>query len=126
LALLKVLTRWLYIRYYIGITSLQKGWHIMNINRKELFNMKIFPKGQVVIPVHLRKKYHIEIGDYVEAISETDGILLKPLQHGKNKKIFLTDELCGIFKKYSAQKDIPGKDKITKAMEDSFVEGWEE
>ena len=47
--------------------------------------MKVFPKGQIVIPIALRKKYHIEIGDQLDVISSRDGILLKPVPK-KNKK----------------------------------------
>ena len=36
-------------------------------SKKEI-KMKIFPKGQVVIPVELRRKYHIEIGDHINVI----------------------------------------------------------
>ena len=40
--------------------------------------MKLFPKGQVVIPVELRRKYHLEIGDHINVVSTDQGILLKP------------------------------------------------
>lgn len=40
--------------------------------------MKVFPKGQVLIPVKLRKKYGIEIGDRIEIEQQADGIWLKP------------------------------------------------
>ena len=33
----------------------------MTAEAKESVKMKVFPKGQVVIPVSLRKKYHIDI-----------------------------------------------------------------
>ena len=34
----------------------------MGAETKESIKMKVFPKGQIVIPVSLRKKYQIEIG----------------------------------------------------------------
>lgn len=98
----------------------------MQSDTKGLNRMKIFTKGQVVIPVHLRKKYHIEIGDYVEVSSETEGILIKPSNHGKKEKVFLTDQLFGIFKKYSSNKETPSRDDLTYATEEGFLEGWKE
>ena len=38
----------------------------MGAGTKESIKMKVFPKGQVVIPVSLRKKYQIEIGDQID------------------------------------------------------------
>lgn len=93
--------------------------------KKEIYKMKIFPKGQVVIPVHLRKKYQIDIGDHVEVISINDGILLKPIKK-ENGKICLTDQLFGIFNDYSPKGMTPGKDDISQATESGFVEGWKE
>ena len=97
----------------------------MEPTKKEIYKMKIFPKGQVVIPVHLRKKYHIDIGDHVEVISGNDGILLKPLKK-ENGKISLTDQLFGIFKEYSQKGIMLDKDNISQATELGFVEGWKE
>ena len=92
---------------------------------KESFKMKVFPKGQVVIPVALRKKYQIDIGDQVDVISTPDGILLKPLPK-KNNQTSLTDRLYGIFSEYASGKSIPTKSDIKKATEEGFIEGWPE
>ena len=69
----------------------------MTANTKESFKMKVFPKGQVVIPVSLRRKYRIDIGDQIDVVSEKEGILLKPLPKQENISS-LTEQLCGIFK----------------------------
>jgi AbrB family looped-hinge helix DNA binding protein len=66
---------------------------------KESVTRKVFPKGQIVIPVALRKKYHIDIGDHLDVIPKADGILLKPMPKKEGKKS-LTDCLFGIFGKY--------------------------
>jgi len=50
---------------------------------KKSFKMKVIPKGQVVIPVSLRKKYQIDIGDQIDVVSAPDGILLKPIPKKK-------------------------------------------
>lgn len=92
---------------------------------KESFKMKVFPKGQVVIPVSLRKKYQIDIGDQIDVISSPDGILLKPLPK-KNSQTSLTDRLYGIFSEYVSGKSKPTKSDIEKATEEGFIEGWPE
>jgi len=85
--------------------------------------MKVFPKGQVVIPVALRKKYQIDIGDQVDVISAPEGILLKPLPK-KNSQTSLTDRLFGIFSEYASKKSKPTKADIQKATEGGLIEGW--
>ncbi len=85
--------------------------------------MKVFPKGQVVIPVSLRKKYQIEIGDRIDVIAELDGILLKP-QPKEKKQRSLTERLFGIFRDYASGKSKPNKTDIKKATEAGFTEGW--
>jgi len=44
---------------------------------EELFKTKVSSKGQVVIPKHLRKAYHIGEGDEVFMIPTEDGVLLR-------------------------------------------------
>ena len=95
----------------------------MGAPTKESIKMKVFPKGQIVIPVSLRKKYQIEIGDQIDVISESDGILLKPLakeQRGKSA----TERLFGIFNDYASKRPQPTKAAIEKATEAGFIEGW--
>jgi len=91
-------------------------------SKKEI-KMKIFPKGQVVIPVELRRKYHIEIGDHINVISTDDGILLKPSSK-KPRKISLTNQLSGIFKKYAENKSVITKKDINFAVEKEFSDRW--
>ena len=83
--------------------------------------LKVFPKGQIVIPVALRKKYHIEIGDRVDVISKADGIFLKPVPKNE-KKESLTDCLFGMFGKYSKGKPKLKKADINKATEAGFIQ----
>jgi len=95
----------------------------MGTDTKESIKMKVFPKGQVVIPVSLRKKYQIDIGDQIDVISESDGILLKPLPKEKSPRS-LTYQLFGIFKDYASGKSKPTKADIKKATETGFTEEW--
>ena len=95
----------------------------MGAGTKESIKMKVFPKGQVVIPVSLRKKYQIEIGDQIDVISESEGILLKPIPKEKSWTS-ATERLFGIFRAYASPKSEPTKADIEKATEDGFTEGW--
>ena len=90
---------------------------------KATLKMKVFQKGQVVIPISLRKKYQIEIGDQIEIIPDSDGILLKPLPKGETNKS-LTDRLFGIFSEYTEGTQKLQKEDIKKATHKGFVEGW--
>ena len=95
----------------------------MSAGSKESIKMKVFPKGQVVIPINLRKKYHIDIGDQLDVISSKDGILLKPVPK-ESKKNSLTDQLFGIFGKYARQISKITKKDLIVATETGFTKGW--
>ena len=95
----------------------------MGTATKVTIKMKVFPKGQVVIPVSLRKKYQIDIGDRIDVIAKPEGILLKPLAK-ENRQRSLTERLFGIFSDYAVEKTMPTKTDIEKATEAGFIEGW--
>jgi len=92
---------------------------------KEPFKMKVFPKGQVVIPITLRKKYQIAIGDQIEIIPESNGILLQSTPKEETDSS-LTDRLFGIFSIYAVKKQTLQKKDIQKATYKGFVEEWAE
>jgi AbrB family looped-hinge helix DNA binding protein len=87
------------------------------------YKMKVFPKGQVVIPIAYRNKYNIEIGDQIEVISMPEGILLKPIEKIRNPAR-ITDRLFGIFSKYAHRKPDMGKADITQATQKGFTKRW--
>ena len=92
------------------------------LNTTKKMEMKVFSKGQVVIPVMLRKKYNIDIGDSIQVIPAENGILLKP----KPKKTeSITDNLFGIFKNYTRGSKKVDKKDILNATENGFIKGWE-
>ena len=95
----------------------------MSTSSKESIKMKVFPKGQIVIPIALRKKYHIEIGDHLDVISSQDGILLKPVPK-ENKQNSLTKQLFGVFGNYAHQTSKITKKDVIRATETEFVKGW--
>lgn len=55
-------------------------------------------KGQIVIPVKLRRKYHIEAGTTIRVIDEGDRIVLQPITRESLEK--LLDSLRGKYKGY--------------------------
>ncbi len=95
----------------------------MGAATKESIKMKVFPKGQIVIPVSLRKKYQIEIGDQIDVIAGPEGILLKPLAKEQRRKS-ATERLFGIFSGYASKMPEPTQADIEKATEEGFSEGW--
>jgi AbrB family looped-hinge helix DNA binding protein len=97
----------------------------MSPKSNEIKTMKIFPKGQIVIPVSLRKKYNIAIGDHVQVIPSKNGIFLKPSPKAK-KTATLTDSLFGIFGEYVRGKKNADKKDIIRATEKGFTKGWRE
>ncbi len=89
--------------------------------QNKYIKMKVFAKGQVVIPVQLRKEYHIEIGDRIDVISTPEGILLKSNTKKENINT-LTERLFGIFSNYASDKTEADKNEITKATEKEFTQ----
>ncbi|MGA1842076.1 MAG: AbrB/MazE/SpoVT family DNA-binding domain-containing protein [bacterium] len=79
---------------------------------------KVFNKGQVVIPVSLRKKYKIRIGEKVNVIEEKDGIKIVPIKENTG-----IEKIQGIFNKYKKKKILTEKN-IEKSTEKGFTEGY--
>lgn len=92
-----------------------------NTNKK----MKVFPKGQVIIPVELRRKYNINIGDQIEFVTIQDGILLKPSIQ-KPDRGSVAKELFGMLRRYAEGKDSPDDNAINEATKKEFVDGWKQ
>ena len=95
----------------------------MRENVKSTPKMKVFPKGQVIIPVSLRRKYNINIGDQIEFIDLKDGILLKPSKQKPTGRS-VTEELFGMLSSYAVETALPDKDAVNRDTESGFTEGW--
>jgi AbrB family looped-hinge helix DNA binding protein len=52
--------------------------------------INITPKGQITIPVHLRRKYNLQPGTQAEVIEERGEVKIKPVKSW--------DDMFGIFK----------------------------
>ena len=88
------------------------------------YRIKVFQKGQVVIPIGLRRRYGINIGDQVDAVPTADGILIRP-DPSRSTSASGTDRLFGIFTAYrdhlSAE---PTREEIADATETGFAREW--
>ena len=85
--------------------------------------MKVFNKGQVVIPVALRKKYGIKIGKEIEFVETAEGILLKAAPKERADES-LTEKLFGRFARFAQGKTVLKKSDITSATEKEFIKEW--
>jgi AbrB family looped-hinge helix DNA binding protein len=74
--------------------------------------MKVHNKGQVVIPVSVRKQLGIEIGDMleVEVIPDEGKIELRRSDGGR------AAVLAGSFEKYARGKSFPSRQEMTEAL----------
>jgi len=93
----------------------------MSTSHKDNLRGKIFPKGQVVIPALLRKKYNIQIGDPIVFALSDEGILLKPVATAKTGS---AEKLFGIYASHRAAHDGLSQTDITRSVEDGFTEEW--
>ena len=97
----------------------------MGATEKTVKRMKVFQKGQIVIPSFLREKYNIEIGDQMDVVPTEEGILLKPSLKKADQRS-LTERLFGVFHNYAIEETGIKKQEMTEATENGFVEGWME
>jgi AbrB family looped-hinge helix DNA binding protein len=80
---------------------------------------KVSSKGQVVIPIALRRKFGIKIGDMVDLIVEEDGIKIVPVKEKVKAK-----DLAGIFSKYAKGEGIPTDKRIEEITEKEAVKRY--
>ena len=79
--------------------------------------MKVFNKGQVVIPVAIRKEFGIEIGDMLDVVPDRKEkcVILKKAGEMKSRK------LAGSLSKYNRRKRFPSRKEMKKALEEGIV-----
>jgi len=79
--------------------------------------MKVFNKGQVVIPAAIRKEFNIEIGDMLEVVVDRkeECIKLKRADEMKSK------ELAGSLSKYNRRKRFPSRAEMKKALAEGIA-----
>lgn len=79
--------------------------------------MKIFAKGQVVIPVEIRKNLGIEPGDFVEVTLDYSRkkIELSPQIHSASKSI------AGSLARYKRRKPFPDKQQMNQILRKGLI-----
>lgn len=80
---------------------------------------KVFNKGQVVLPVAVRRELGIEIGDMVDVSLDEDhkGIYIKRPSSGG-----LVKEMAGALHEYAVGRDFPSKQQIEETMSKGMVD----
>ena len=79
--------------------------------------MKVFNKGQVVIPVAIRKEMGIEIGDMLDVFVDEKEKCVK-LKKASDMK---SHKLAGSLSKYNRRKRFPTRKEMKKALEEGLV-----
>jgi AbrB family looped-hinge helix DNA binding protein len=79
--------------------------------------MKVFPKGQVVIPAALRRELGIAIGDMLDVtVDHQKGIVV--LQRHQNS---VETSLAGSLARYAQGKDFPSKRQMSTLLEEGLA-----
>jgi AbrB family looped-hinge helix DNA binding protein len=79
--------------------------------------MKVFNKGQVVIPSAMRKKLKLEVGDLLDvSLDESENALVLT-----KLKQSLSSELAGSFAKHAEGKPFPTKSQMEEALRKGLI-----
>ena len=57
---------------------------------------KVSSKGQVVLPISIRNKLHIQEGDFLEVRIENERVVLTPPKSAKRKGRIVKDPITGL------------------------------
>ncbi len=79
--------------------------------------LKLKRHAQVTIPADLRKQFHLEEGDYLEAEATNDGILLKPVSVVKRDKAW--DKVIEVMESVHAKQ--PHSDQSPQEQEEEIA-----
>ncbi len=77
--------------------------------------MKVFNKGQVVIPAEIRKSLGIEVGDLVEVSLNNDALVIKKSCQRKSS------QLAGSLTTFGQGKRFPSRDVMRMALTNGLV-----
>ena len=81
--------------------------------------IEIFDKGQVVIPVDIRKEFDIEIGDMLDVIVDRREKSLTLKKAGGMK----STKLAGSLSKYKQKRRFPSRQEMKEALAEGIVRG---
>ena len=79
--------------------------------------MKVFNKGQVVIPVAIRKEFGIEIGDMLDVVADRKEKCVK-LRKAEELK---SQKPASSLSKYNRRKRFPSRKEMKKSLEEGIV-----
>ena len=79
--------------------------------------MKVFNKGQVVIPAAIRKEFGIEIGDLLDVVVDRQKKCVK-LKRAREMK---SQKLAGSLSRYNRRKRFPSRKEIKKALAEGMI-----
>lgn len=80
--------------------------------------MKVFQKGQIVIPAGIRHELHIEPGDMLDVSVEKNGSIII-----KKPESSLADELAGSLAEFGRKKEFPSKKEMKEALAKGLSHG---
>ena len=81
--------------------------------------MKVFNKGQIVIPISIRKALGVEPGDMMDVIIDSDEQCIKLKKPVASK----SSELAGSLSGFSKRKAFPTKKEMRKALAEGLSDG---
>ncbi len=81
--------------------------------------MKMFDKGQVVIPVAIRNALGVEPGDLVDVVLDEKEHCVKL----KKQDRLITSELAGSLSKYNKREKLPSKKEMKEALAEGLSDG---
>ena len=79
--------------------------------------MKVFNKGQIVIPAAVRRKLKIEIGDMLDFFVDENENCIKL----KKPDEMQSTRLAGSLSKYNSRKKFPTRQEMRKALAEGLV-----
>ena len=77
---------------------------------------KVFNKGQVVIPVDIRRRFHIDVGDFLEVTldEEEEAIQLR------KPRTLKSEELAGSLSRYRKGKRFPSRKRMDEILKEGL------
>ena len=82
--------------------------------------MKVFNKGQIVIPIAIRKALGVEPGDMMDVIIDQDEHCIKLKKTEKS----ISSELAGSLSRFNKRKAFPTKKEMRKALIEGLTDDY--
>lgn len=79
--------------------------------------MKVFNKGQIVIPARIRRSLGIEVGDRLEVELDCEARTIKLHKPVPDK----AGELGGVFANFAKGKELPSREQMSVALREGML-----